>query len=292
MKRIIILMGMLLACSGCATIPRTVDYVDTEWKEVEEEVSEVVQVVQDVPKNFPQPKPGRKYHKLGGPNARNPNRVPKPGEMRLILPQDAYAEIDDRTDKVWKDAWLRAGEPVFGVATDDPTVYKVMWVEKCGNNVRNPESIAILIRVRREVVSHKTTKQWKQFPVKKTRALTCHERKQLVPWYQKIPQYLLAAGGGFIGAKFGDKLGAGIGAGSGRIIGGLFDGTWCFDGGDMTESAIIAVTAYSAASSGAATNTTPTAHPGGSSTPPPMGPTGPSPLPPLGPTGPAPLPVM
>jgi hypothetical protein len=286
----VLLAGVLFLMTGCASVPRTVTYQTIEWREIEEAQPALQRVVQDVvpvgqgeteiarpleetvvqaniPKEFPPAKPGRKYHKIGGPNAFNPNRVPKPGEVRFILSRDAYAIVDDRNNKRWE-AWLRAGTPTFGVPTSDPNYYRVTWVEECGNNVHNPDNIAIHIRVKRETVpqvarsksvSTLRIEAVPQSPIKRlvpvaverTRELTCRERKAEVSWWRKGLSYAATGiggvGGALIGGKIGGsdgiKIGAGIGVVTGRLIGGYTDGSECVDGSDVTEAVLLGVTA-------------------------------------------------
>lgn len=223
MKRWLVVVVAMLACVGCASVPRTATYQTQQWKEVEEPTPSVTRIIQaDIPQVFPRAKKGRKYLNIGH-NPVNPNRALAPGEVEFILPVDAYVETIDRDGKHVR-GWLRAGERVIGVPTNNPYYYKAIWIRRCGNDLFNEEKIAILIRVRREVVSQETAKQWKQVPVATlppvqpvamvaAAPVVCREKSDKI-------NATGSAIGGFTGSLIsgGNPLGTGLGAFTGWLL--------------------------------------------------------------------------
>lgn len=289
MKGLVVIGGLLLMCSGCASVPRTTTYQTTQWKEVEEPTPSVTRIIQaDIPQVFPGAKKGRKYLNIGYKPV-NPNRELVAGEIEFILPADAYVTTIDRDNKR-SVGWLLAGERVIGAPTTNPDYYKAIWIRRCGNPILNEEQVAVFIRVRRETVAQAPTKRWVQETVNHTRELTCRERKAEVSWWRKGLSYVVTGAvgtggaliGGKVGGPYGIKIGAGIGVLTGRLVGGYTDGSECIDGTDVVEGVVLGVTAGMVAPMNARP-ASPPAHTlptnGGGGNPPPAGPlpAGPSP---------------
>lgn len=174
MRKMILVALAAVVLNGCAS-NRTMTYQTTIMEEVEvaqpprqvltqdsvpagaQEEVEVAQppktiIVQvDIPREFPGAKNGRKYLHIGYKPV-NPNRFLTGDEKEFILPTDAYVQTPDRDGHVSK-GWLLAGERVIGVPTSDPDHYKATWIRRCGNPILNDGNIAIIFKVRREVVA-------------------------------------------------------------------------------------------------------------------------------------------
>ncbi|AKM78350.1 MAG: Branched-chain alpha-keto acid dehydrogenase E2 component [Candidatus Wolfebacteria bacterium GW2011_GWC2_46_275] len=321
MKRWMLLVVLAAVCGGCASVPKTVSYTDYVWTEVEEQQppiqtivpnddfvpveAEVVQPVKEtvtqaiMPTEFPEPKKDRKYHRIGGPNAFNTNRAPKPDEIRIVLSKDAFAIIDDRNNKLWQ-AWLRAGTWTYAAPTSDPNFYRVTWVEECGNSVLNPDHIAIYVRVRREravqqpvekkvavapfklvQVPQPPKKRWVSTPVTRTRELTCRERKS--GWGSVIGG-ALGVGVGILTRNKGIAAVAGAG---GTLIGSWIDGG-CVDSGEAAQAIGFGALGYGLTKEKVRHHQPASPSSGGPAPPPPNGPSIP---PSSGGGGPAPLPA-